>query len=64
MTAPHTHFDRGKRLRITLKDGSVLYRRFVERRGRTIRVATMDTGEHEEIPTNLLRNVSIYKPRS
>jgi hypothetical protein len=63
MSCPHTHFDRGKRLKITLKDGSVLYRRFVERRGRTIKVATLETGEHEEIPTSLLRAVSVYKLR-
>lgn len=58
---PHTHFDRGQRVRIILRDGTILYRRFVERRGRTIKVATMDTGAHEEIQTRLLKVVSIYK---
>jgi hypothetical protein len=61
MKFPHTHFSRGQRLRIVLRDGTVLMRRFVERRGRSIKVATMGTGEHEEIATRLLKGVSIYK---
>lgn len=57
----HTHFDRGKRIRIALKDGTVLVRRFVERHRRTIEVVNPETGDHEQIATGLLRNVSIYK---
>ena len=33
---PHTHFDRGQRLRIVLRDGRVLVRRFVQRKGRAV----------------------------
>ncbi len=61
MKMPHTHFDRGQRIRIILRDGTILYRRFVERRGRTIKVASMDTGVHEEIATRFLKVVSPYK---
>lgn len=61
MKFPHTHFRRGQRLRIVLRDGTVLYRRFVDRLGRSIQVAQIDTGIHEEIATRLLKVVSIYK---
>jgi hypothetical protein len=61
MKFPHTHFNRGQRLRIVLRDGTVLMRRFVERRGRSIKVAAIETGVHEEIATRLLKVVSIYK---
>lgn len=61
MMSTHTHFDRGQRVRIVLKDGTVLLRRFIERRGRTIEVAAIDTGIHQEIATRLLKVVSIYK---
>jgi hypothetical protein len=58
---PHTHFSRGQRLRIVLRDGTVLVRRFVDRRGRHIEVADVDTGSRERIPTRSLKVVSIYK---
>jgi hypothetical protein len=48
-------------LRIVLRDGTLLYRRFVERLGRSIVVARIDTGIHEEIATRLLKVVSIHK---
>lgn len=62
MRCPHTHFRRGKRVRIKLKDGSVLIRRFVTRLDAAIRVADVETGHRfEEIPTKRLLNVSIWK---
>ena len=64
MTAPHTHFSRGQRVRIVLRDGTILHRRFIERRGRSIEVANIDTGIHQEIATRLLKVVSIYKGAS
>ncbi|HWG75553.1 MAG TPA: hypothetical protein VN660_02035 [Steroidobacteraceae bacterium] len=57
---PHTTFARGTRIRITLKDGSVLLRRFIERRGRSIAVHTLDTRRRQEIPTALLRVVGVF----
>jgi hypothetical protein len=56
----HTHFSRGTRLRIVLRDGTVRVRWFVDRHGRTMEVVD-EHGVHEHIQTRCLKNCSIYK---
>ena len=60
MKSPHTHFKRGKRLRIVLRDGTVLVRRFYERSSRDL-IVDGDDGTREKLRSEMLRNVSIYK---
>lgn len=65
MRCPHTHFRRGKRVRIKLRDGTIVIRRFVSRLEAAIRVSDVETGrQYEEIPTRRLLNVSIFKEAS
>lgn len=65
MRCPHTHFRRGKRVRIKLRDGTIMIRRFVSRLEAAIRVSDVETGRrYEEIPTRRLLNVSIFKEAS
>lgn len=59
MKFPHTHFSRGKRLRIVLRDGSVLFGKFYERHATSMEVST--DGGNIRIPTKSLRNVTIWK---
>lgn len=59
MKFPHTHFTRGTRLRIVLRDGTVLVRKFRDRLARSIVVTDGDT-EHK-IQTRQLKSVTIYK---
>lgn len=60
MKATHTHFMRGTRLRIVLRDGTVLFRKFIDRHARAIEVMD-ELGLHSQLPTRSLKNCSIYK---
>lgn len=61
MRCPHTHFTPGKRLRIKLRGGEILIRRFVRREPKSILVEDCERGNLREIPTKNLLNVSIFK---
>ena len=50
--APHTHFPRGRRVRVVLRDGTVIVGKFMERTSRHI---VLDS---HRIRTNTLRSVT------
>lgn len=54
---PHTSCQRGKRVRLILKDGSQIISKFVEKKGNTHVV--LELGSY---PVTNIRAFSIYKP--
>lgn len=59
MKFPHTHFKRGKQLRIKLRDGKVLVARFKERLSKVM-VVEDAAGVVLRIPIVMLRHVGFY----
>jgi hypothetical protein len=51
----HTHFTRGKRIRITLHDGTILVDKFTEQQSKYL------ITEHHKIPKKSLKSVNIFK---
>jgi hypothetical protein len=65
MRLGHTHFRRGKRVRIKLKDGAILIRRFDAHLDDSVRVSDVDTGHSvEKIPLKRVLSISIFKRAS
>lgn len=54
---PHTHFARGKRIKIVLRDGTIIIDKFVERRERFI------ITENHRVSTKGLKSVGYFKNR-
>lgn len=52
---PHTHFSRGKRVRVVLRDGTAIIGKFLER---TSLYVVLDSGR---IRTNRLKSVTLAK---
>jgi hypothetical protein len=55
---PHTHYSRGKRLFLIMRNGETFVDRFVERRGR---VMVLEDAGRVEVAA--IRAVSFYRPR-
>lgn len=56
MRYPHTHFTKGKRLRVKLKSGEVFFDHFEEHLSRYVRFRVRG-----KVPTKELANLSIAK---
>lgn len=54
---PHTHYPRGKKVKVTLRDGTVIIDKFVERRERFV------VTENHKLMTKDLKAMSYFKNR-